>query len=87
MILTIYRQGSVIILKAFEHFDRASKVMCKEFAHSVHDAFRDAARNFPLSSTNKSRPVNMNEKTESGILIQEEINNVLEKIYKAYLKE
>jgi CTP-dependent riboflavin kinase len=73
-------------MKAFEHFDRIAKVFCREFAHTVHDSLRDAARTLPLSS-NKSRPVTSSEKASSGLTIQEEVFSVLEKLYKSYLKD
>ena len=57
----------------------------REFAHTVHDSLRDAARNLPLSG-NKSRPIAVAEKQALGLTIQEEAFNVLEKLYKSYLK-
>jgi hypothetical protein len=73
------------LLKTFEVFEKVAKVVCKEFAHTVHDSVRDAARNFPLSG-NKSRPVTLAEKAANGMVIQEEAFSTLEKLYKAYLK-
>jgi hypothetical protein len=72
-------------LRAFEHFDRLAKPQCREFAHTVHDALRDAAKNIPLTG-NKSRPVTVSEKAALGITIQEEAFSVLEKLYKSYWK-
>jgi hypothetical protein len=85
--LTFYfiRQVSAAILRAFEHFDRIAKTVCREHAHAVHDALRDAVRNMPLSS-NKSRPTTAAEKASSGLTIQEEANVILEKLYKGHLK-
>lgn len=60
-------------------------MLIREFAHTVHDALRDAARTLPLSS-NKSRPANAAEKAASGLAIQEEAFSILEKLYKGYLK-
>ncbi|KAJ3306585.1 hypothetical protein HDV03_004714 [Kappamyces sp. JEL0829] len=78
-------QTSAALLRAFEHFDRITKSVCKEYAHTVHDALRDAARLMPLTS-NKSRPVSVAEKAANGITIQEEAMSILEKLYKGYLK-
>ena len=79
------RQTSAALLRGFEHFDRIAKALCKEFAHTVHDAIRDAARLLPLTS-NKSRPISVAEKAANGLTIQEEAMGVLEKLYKSYLK-
>jgi hypothetical protein len=73
------------LLKTFEIFEKVAKLVCKEFAHTVHDSLRDAARNLPLSS-NKSRPVTQAEKAANGMVIQEEAFSTLEKLYKGYLK-
>ncbi|KAI8899141.1 hypothetical protein BC833DRAFT_586981 [Globomyces pollinis-pini] len=78
-------QSSPTLLKTLENLDKLNKTLCKETAHAVHDALRDAARLLPLSA-NKARPTNANEKAANGLTTQEEAFILLEKIYKGYLK-
>jgi hypothetical protein len=54
----------------------------KELAHTVHDALRDTARMLPLSG-NKHRA--MSEKMGSGLILQEEAFNILDRLYKGYM--
>lgn len=51
----------------------------KEVAHFVHDSLREASRGLPLSGT---KPKNTGEKAGAGLILQEEVFNILDKIYK-----
>jgi hypothetical protein len=60
-------------------------LLIREFAHTIHDAVRDATRVLPLMN-NRSRPVTQPEKIVAGVIIQDEAFALVEKLYKVYLK-
>ncbi|KAI8920454.1 hypothetical protein BC831DRAFT_479528 [Entophlyctis helioformis] len=85
---TIMLQLSSSLLKAFEYFDKAlgkGNATTKEWAQTVHDSLRDAARTFPLSA-NKARPTQSSEKAATGHTIHEEIFSILDKLYRGFIK-
>jgi hypothetical protein len=90
--IVLFRKTTPLLLKAFEFFDKTSKPGCKEFAHTCHDALREATRTIPLTRvraqtlSNKSRPATSAEKSATGLLVQEEAFDLIEKLYKSYLK-
>ncbi|KAK6094270.1 hypothetical protein MT418_005345 [Batrachochytrium dendrobatidis] len=81
-------QLSGMLSKSFEHFDKQlgkGNQTTREWAQTVHDSLRDAARTFPLSA-NKARPTQLNEKAATGHTIHEEVFSTLDKLYRGFIK-
>lgn len=57
----------------------------REFAFTIQEAIKDAAKSIPITS-NKARPINPDEKSARGFIIQEEAYAILDRLYKTYLK-
>ncbi|KAJ1336239.1 hypothetical protein BSLG_007467 [Batrachochytrium salamandrivorans] len=85
---TIMLQLSAMLNRSFEHFEKQlgkGNTTTREWAQTVHDSLRDAARTFPLS-VNKTRPTQSTEKAATGHTIHEEIFSTLDKLYRGFIK-
>ncbi|KAL2911216.1 hypothetical protein HK105_209324 [Polyrhizophydium stewartii] len=85
---TTMLQLSAMMQRSFEHLDKAAgkgNSSSREWAQTVHDSLRDAARTFPLSA-NKARPTQSSEKAATGHTIHEEIFSILDKLYRGFIK-
>ena len=60
-------------------------ILTREFAFTIQEAIKDAAKSIPITS-NKARPINVDEKSAKGYMIQEEAYAILDRLYKTYLK-
>ncbi|KAJ3311051.1 hypothetical protein HDV04_004471 [Boothiomyces sp. JEL0838] len=79
----LMQQLSPSILKAFESMEKIQKSMLKEYALLVHDAIRVSQRAFPLRD---NKPRNVTEKAAYGLIVQDEAQAIVEKLYRNYIK-
>ncbi|KAJ3256679.1 hypothetical protein HK103_005174 [Boothiomyces macroporosus] len=79
----LMQQLSPSILKAFESMEKIQKSMLKEYALLVHDAIRVSQRAFPLRD---NKPRNVAEKAAYGLIVQDEAQAIVEKLYRNYIK-
>ncbi|KAJ3323048.1 hypothetical protein HDV06_002494 [Boothiomyces sp. JEL0866] len=79
----LMQQLSPSILKAFESMEKIQKSMLKEYALLVHDAIRVSQRAFPLRD---NKPRNVTEKAAYGLIVQDEAQSIVEKLYRNYIK-
>ena len=80
-------QLTSLLLRSFETFDKLfgkGHIATKEWAQTVHDGLRDAARALPLSQ-GKNKPTQAAEKAAMGFVIHEEVFNTLDKLYRGYI--
>ncbi|KAJ3271033.1 hypothetical protein HDV01_007114 [Terramyces sp. JEL0728] len=79
----LMQQLTPSILKAFESMEKIQKSMLKEYALLVHDAIRVSQRAFPLRD---NKPRNVAEKAAYGLIVQDEAQAIVEKLYRNYIK-